>query len=50
MGKDVFLFPAHLLKSPLEGAGSVEDNEATYCAKFMENHCLSRAMNILLSL
>ena len=23
-----YLFPVHLLKSPLEGAGSVEDNEA----------------------
>ena len=34
------------VKSSLEGAGSAEDN----CAKFMESHALSRAINIFLAL
>ena len=29
------LLPCAPVKSSLEGAGSVEDNEATYCAKFI---------------
>lgn len=34
------------VKSSLEDTGSAEDN----CAKFIENHALSRAINIFLAL